>query len=357
MSKSTKNILVAAIIIAIAALIIVPKLKSENKDSPQESSGPPGAEKSIMTVSGYVVKPEKLDNIVRTSGTVVAFEEVDLVSETSGRIIKIYFTEGSHVKKGDLLIKINDEDLQAQLKKTELQIKLAEGQEGRQNQLLKISATSQEEYDIVMNQLGSMKADRDIIKAAINKTEIRSPFNGVIGLKYVNEGSYVSPSTRIASVQNINPVKVDFSIPEKYSGMVLKGDEVNFSSEATSQQFTGKVFAIEPKIDLTTRTLQIRAICDNQNEKIMPGSFAKIELRLKETTDALMIPTQALIPVLKGQTVFICKDGLAQSVPVKTGVRTDAKVQITEGISANDTIITTGINSLKPKAPVKVIVK
>ncbi|HKR05395.1 MAG TPA: efflux RND transporter periplasmic adaptor subunit, partial [Bacteroidia bacterium] len=338
-------------------LIIVPKLKSENKDSPQESSGPPGAEKSIMTVSGYVVKPEKLDNIVRTSGTVVAFEEVDLVSETSGRIIKIYFTEGSHVKKGDLLIKINDEDLQAQLKKTELQIKLAEGQEGRQNQLLKISATSQEEYDIVMNQLGSMKADRDIIKAAINKTEIRSPFNGVIGLKYVNEGSYVSPSTRIASVQNINPVKVDFSIPEKYSGMVLKGDEVNFSSEATSQQFTGKVFAIEPKIDLTTRTLQIRAICDNQNEKIMPGSFAKIELRLKETTDALMIPTQALIPVLKGQTVFICKDGLAQSVPVKTGVRTDAKVQITEGISANDTIITTGINSLKPKAPVKVIVK
>jgi membrane fusion protein, multidrug efflux system len=357
MSKSVKNIIVAALIIIIAALIIIPKLKSENKDSSSNNSSAANAGKSMMIVSGFVVKPEKLDNIVRTTGTVVAFEEVDLISETSGRIIKIYFTEGSHVGKGDLLIKINDEDLQAQLKKNELQIKLAEEQEGRQSQLLKINATSREEYDIVMNQLGSMKADRDIIKAAINKTEIRAPFNGVIGLKYVNEGSYVSPATRIASVQNINPVKVDFSIPEKYSGMVLKGDEVNFSSEATSQQFTGKVFAIEPKIDLSTRTLQIRAICDNKNEKILPGSFAKIELRLKETPDALMIPTQALIPVLKGQTVFISKDGLAQSVPVKTGVRTDANVQITEGISAGDTIITTGINSLKPKTPVKVIVK
>jgi len=355
MNKSVRNSIVAALIIFVAALIILPKLKSKNNES--NNSGPPGTGKSLMTVSGFVVNPGKLDNIVRTSGTVVAFEDVDLVSETSGRVIKIYFTEGGHVNKGDLLLKINDEDLQAQLKKTELQIKLAEAQEGRQNQLLKINATSQEEYDIVMNQVGSMKADREIIKAAINKTEIRAPFNGIIGLKYVNEGSYVSPSTKIASVQNINPVKVDFSIPEKYSGLVMKGDEVNFSSEATAQQFTGKVFAIEPQIDLNTRTLQIRAICDNKNEKIFPGSFVKIELRLKETPDALMIPTQALIPVLKGQTVFISKDGMAQSVPVKTGVRTDTQIQITEGVSAGDTIITTGINSLKPNAPVKVIVK
>lgn len=352
-----KNILIITAVIIIAAVIIIPKLSSDSKNSETNNPGSPGAGKSAMTVSGFVVQPHKLDNVVRTSGTVLAFEDVDLISETSGRVIKIYFTEGGHVSKGELLVKINDEDLQAQLKKTDLQIKLAESQQERQTQLLKINATSQEEYDIVMNQLGSMKADRDVIKAAINKTEIRAPFNGLIGLKYVNEGGYVSPSTRIASVQNINPVKVDFSIPEKYSDMVVKGDEVNFSSEATSQQFTGKVFAIEPKIDLNTRTLQIRAICDNKNEKILPGSFVKIELRLKETPDALMIPTQALIPVLKGQTVFVSKNGMAQSVPVKTGVRTDAEIQITEGISSGDTIITTGINSLKPNAPVKVLVK
>jgi membrane fusion protein (multidrug efflux system) len=357
MSKSLKIFIIVAAVIFIAALVIIPKLKSEKNDPPPGSAGAPGAGKGSMTVSGFIVKPEKLDNTVRTSGTVLAFEEVDLVAETSGRIIKIYFTEGGHINKGDLLLKINDEDLQAQLKKTELQIKLAEEQEGRQNQLLKINATSQEEYDIVMNQVGSMKADRDVIKAAINKTEIRAPFNGLIGLKYVSEGSYVSQSTRIASVQNIDPLKVDFSIPEKYSGMVSKGDEVNFSGEAASQQFKGKVFAIEPKIDLSTRTLQIRAICDNKNEKILPGSFVKIELRLKETPDALMIPTQALVPVLKGQIVFVSKEGLAQSVPVKTGVRTDVEIQITDGISEGDTVITTGIMSLKPKTPVKVVLK
>jgi membrane fusion protein (multidrug efflux system) len=357
MSPQSKNILIIAAVIILTAVIIVPRLNSEKKDPPPDSAGTPGAAKGPMSVSGYVVRPEKLDNTVRTTGTVLAFEEVELVAEASGRIIKIAFTEGSHITKGDLLVKINDEDLQAQLRKTELQIKLAEEELDRQNQLLKINATSREAYDIAMNQLGSMKADRDVLKAGINKTEIRAPFNGLIGLKYVNEGSYVSQSTKIASVQNIDPVKIDFSIPEKYADMVSKGDEVKFTSEANANQFKGKVFAIEPKIDLATRTLQIRALSDNKNEKILPGSFVKIELQIKETPNALMIPTQSLVPVLKGQIVFVSKDGLAQSIPVKTGVRTDVSIQITDGISEGDTIITTGIMSLKPKMPVKVVVK
>jgi membrane fusion protein (multidrug efflux system) len=356
MSRHIKNILIIAVVIILAAVIIIPRLNSERKDPPPGSAGAPGAAKGSMKVSGYVVKAEKLDNIIRTTGTVLAFEDVDLVAETSGRIIKIYFTEGGHINKGDLLIKINDEDLQAQLKKTELQIKLGEEQEKRQQELLKISATSQEEYDIILNQLNTLKADKDVLKAAINKTEIRAPFNGIIGLKYVNEGSYVSSLTKIASVQNINPVKIDFSIPEKYSGSVSIGDDVSFTNETSSQHFRGKVFAIEPKIDLSTRTLQLRAICDNKNEKILPGSFAKINLRLKETS-ALMIPTQALIPVLKGQTVFICKDGVAQSIYVRTGTRTDTKIEVAEGLSEGDTLITTGMNSLKPNTPVTVIFK
>ena len=350
----SKNILITAAVIIIAAVIIFTRKPSKENTPP----GAPGAAKGgPMKVSGYVVKGETLDNVIRTTGTVLAFEDVDLTAETSGRVIKIYFTEGGHINKGDLLIKINDEDLQAQLKKTQLQIKLAEEQLKRQEELLKISATSQEEYDITMNQLGSLKADKDVITTSINKTEIRAPFNGVIGLKYVNEGSYVSPTSKIASVQNINPVKIDFSIPEKYSALVSKGDAVSFRTEATSQHFIGKVFAIEPKIDLATRTLQIRAICDNKNEKILPGSFVKIELRLKETVGALMIPTQAVIPVLKGQTVFISKNGVAQSVPVRTGIRTDIKIEVTEGISEGDTLITTGMNSLKPNTPVTVVFK
>lgn len=310
--------------------------------------------KPPMTVKGMVVIPKTLDNVVRTSGTVMAFEDVDLKAETSGRIVKIYFKEGSAVKKGDLLIKINDDDLQAQYRKSDLQIKLNEQQLGRQNELLKINATSQQDFDIATNQLASLEADKQALQAAINKTEIRAPFNGIIGLKYVSEGSYVSPASQIASIQNINPVKIDFSIPEKYSEKVKTGDLVNFSNDATSQSFQGKVYAIEPKIDLNTRSLQVRAICENSNGKIIPGSFARVDLRLKETNDALMIPTESVIPVLKGQTVFLYKDGVAMQVPIKTGVRTDSAIQVKEGISVGDTLITTGIMFLKSKAPVNV---
>lgn len=312
------------------------------------------AKKPAMTVKGMVVTPQTLDNVVRTSGTVMAFEDVDLKAETSGRIVKIYFKEGTAVKKGDLLIKINDDDLQAQLSKSNLQIKLNEQQLARQDELLKISATSQQDFDIATNQLSSLKADKLALQAAINKTEIRAPFSGVIGLKYVSEGSYVSPTSQIASIQNINPVKIDFSIPEKYSEKVKVGDVVNFNNDATSQSFQGKVYAIEPKIDLNTRSLQVRAICENSNGKIIPGSFARVDLRLKETNDALMIPTESVIPVLKGQTVFLYKDGVAMQIPIKTGVRTDSAIQVKEGIIVGDTLITTGIMFLKSKAPVNV---
>ena len=310
-----------------------------------------------MTVSGFVLQPKKLDNIIRTTGTLRAFDEVDLHAEASGRITKINFNEGSHVNKGDLLVKINDDDLRAQLGKTELQIKLNQSQLNRQSELLKINATSHQEFDVAENQLNSLKADKQVIEAEIKKTEIHAPFSGVIGLRYVSEGSYVTPSTQIASIQNINPVKIDFSVPEKYAYLISKNDAVNFFIDATHSQITGKVYAIEPKIDLSTRTLQVRALCDNKNEKILPGSFAKIELRLKETPNALMIPTQALIPVLKGQTVYVAKNGTAQSIPVKTGVRTETEIQITDGLNIGDTIITTGMNSLKPNAPVVVLVK
>ncbi len=332
-------------------------LFSQCKSSKKEEQKNVGQGKQIMTVSGIVLQARKLDNIVRTTGTLRAFDEVELHAETSGRITKIYFIEGSHVNKGDLLVKINDEDLRAQFNKIELQIKLNEAQVNRQNELLKISATSQQEFDIAENQLNSLRADKEALNAAIKKTEIHAPFNGVIGLRYVSEGSYVSPASQIASIQNINPVKIDFSIPEKYSAVVNKNDVVNFYIEETEQQFTGRVYAIEPKIDLSTRSLQVRALCDNKTEKIIPGSFARIELSLKEINNALMVPTQAIIPVLKGQTVFVARDGMAESVPVKTGLRTESEVQVTEGLQTGDTVITTGMNSLKPKTLVSVDVK
>ncbi len=310
-----------------------------------------------LSVHGIVVAHQELENIVRSSGTVLASESVDLVAEAAGRVEQISFREGAHVNANDLLVKINDDDLQAQLKKTELQIQLAREQEKRQKQLFQVNGISKEQYDISVNQVNTLKADKENLLASIRKREIRAPFDGKIGLRYVSEGSYVTPATRIASMQKINPLKVDFSIPEKYADKVSVGDPVQFNSEETKQKFTGKLYAIEPAIDAATRTLQLRALADNKSETILPGAYVQIELRLKKIADAIMVPTQSVIPVLKGQTIFIKKNGVAQSVPVKTGIRTASEIQVMEGISVGDTVLTTGIMQLRTGMPVRVTVK
>lgn len=350
MINKFKSIFLATIFIS---SIILSSCASKSNEPAAKSAAPAPA----IEVNGVVVKQQELDNVVRSSGTVLASESVDLVAEAAGRIERIAFKEGARVGRNALLVKINDDDLRAQLKKTELQIQLTGEQEKRQKQLFDIGGISREQYDIALTQLNSYKADRDNLLASIRRREIRAPFDGRIGLRYVSEGSYVSPTTRIASMQKINPLKVDFSIPEKYAQQVSVGDPVQFSSDETKLQFTGTLYAIEPRIDAATRTLQLRALCDNKAEQIFPGAYVQIELRLKNIPNALMVPTQAVIPVLKGQTVLVRKKGLVVSVPVKTGVRTASAVQITEGLSVGDTVITSGLMQLRPGMSVRVAIK
>jgi membrane fusion protein (multidrug efflux system) len=326
---------------------------SKSKDTAPRNAGSGTA----MVVDGVVLNPRPLDNIVRSSGTILASESVDLTAETAGRVEKIEFKEGGHVQKNALLVSINDDDLQAQLKKTRHQIELASAQEQRQKKLLENNNTSIEQYDIALNQLNTLNADKENLIASIRKREIRAPFDGVVGLRYISEGAYVTTSTRIASIQKINPLKIDFSIPEKYAGKVSVGDQVNFSSDELKLNFTGYLYAIEPRIETATRTLQLRALCDNKSESILPGAYVGIDLRLKQITDALMIPTQAIIPVLKGQTVLVRRNGIVVSMPVTTGTRTSTEVQITSGLAAGDTVITTGLMQLRPGMPVTVQIK
>ncbi|MCR4289596.1 MAG: efflux RND transporter periplasmic adaptor subunit [Candidatus Scalindua sp.] len=336
------------------SILFLSSCSSKKQEVPQSLS----VSNNLMTVSGVVLRLQPLDNVVRSSGTILASESVNLAVETSGRIEKIYFKEGAHVKKNELLVTINDDDLQAQLKKTEFQIQIAIEQEHRQKQLFETKdIISQQDYDISVNTVNTLKADRENLIASIRKKEIRAPFDGIIGLRYVSEGSYVTQTTHIASIQKIDPLKVDFTIPEKYADQVSVGDLVQFRTNETKQHFTGTVYAIEPKIDPNTRTLQLRALCENKSEEIFPGSYVQIELRLQQITNALMIPTQAIIPVLKGHTVLVEKNGVVVSVPVKIGIRNASEVQIIEGLSAGDTIITTGLMRLRPGMPVNVTVK
>ncbi|MBL7958988.1 efflux RND transporter periplasmic adaptor subunit [bacterium] len=338
--------------ISIGGLSINKWITSEEKSKSIRAAG--SLKDSWIIVKGRVIAYETLTNKVLATGTVIANEEVDMKSEISGRVIQILFKEGGRVSKGELLIKLNDSELQAQLEKSESRKKLAESNEVRQRILFEKELLAKEVYDATVNELNSVQADIALLRAQIAKTEIRAPFDGVIGLKYVSEGSYISTTTKIATLQNILAVKIDFSIPEKYVNDILREAEITFTISGTEKKYTGRIFAIEPKIDPATRTVAMRAICTNTDGKIFPGAFANIEVVLKETKNALMVPTESIIPELKSQKVFVYKNGLAQSISVETGLRTDTKIQITKGLQPGDTVITTGVLLLRPGSPVSI---
>lgn len=349
--KGIRTILVIAAVIGVLLLVKFFFIPAPQLNAPKQ--GPGNA--PLLPVSACIARAAGLSEEIFATGSLMANEEVDLHPEVSGRVLQILFTEGSKVNKGELLVKINDADLQAQLRKTELDKKLADDRVKRNERLLEMKGISQEEFDGLKNASAVLAAERDVLLAQISKTEIRAPFNGTIGLKSVSEGSFVSPQTVIASVQQTDPLKVDFSIPEKYASMVKQGDNISFTSGTGGTSFKGKIYAIEPKVDEVTRSVRIRAACPNANGALRPGAFVNVTLNLGEQANVLMIPTEAIIPILKGKQVFLYRDGKAEPAKVETGLRNDSAIQITSGLNENDTIITTGMMSLRPGIMVKLI--
>ncbi len=308
-----------------------------------------------LPVSAIVIKPETIAHRVLATGTVLANEEVDLRSEASGKIERIFFSEGSRVKKGDVLLKINDSELQAQKTKAESQRRLAQDKERRRKQLVEKQGISPEDYESALNELNGLNAEIQLIQARIEKTELKAPFDGIIGLRYVSEGSYVDPTIRIANLQNLQNVKLDFAVPEKYVSAVRKGQSVYFRVSGRNERFEGTILAVEPKIDQVTRNVLLRAICANSQGRIMPGAFAEVELVLEQVEGAVMVPTQALVPDLEGQKVYVCRGGVAQEVRVQIGLRTESKVQVTQGLAPGDTLLTTGLLQVVGGSPLKLV--
>lgn len=350
MNKTIKRIILVTGILVVLAALAYPKISPLFSGSGAEGSQQQG--QSSLRVDGIVVEHGSVQDKIFTTGTILANEEVELRSEVSGKITEIYLQEGRSVTKDQLLIKINDSELQAQLNRAEYRLNLASEREERQRKLLEKGGISQEDYDATLNEVNVLKSEVELIRAQIEKTEIRAPFDGRVGLKYVSDGSYISPSTRIASLQNINPVKVDFSIPERYVNRVEVGDEITFTVQGTEREFAGEIYAIEPKIESQTRTLQIRAESNNDEELLVPGAFADLELILETIDDALMIPTMALVPELQGQKVFLYRNGTVAEQGVGTGIRTEEKVQITSGLQPGDTVLTTGLLQVRAGMPV-----
>lgn len=351
MQNKFKGYLIAVIVIIVLSVFLIPKFFSS--DSNPTPNNPASRMNMVIPVKAHIVKPEKLGNTVRSTGSIMANEEIELRSETTGKITTINFREGSYVNKGDLLVKINDSELQAQLRRAESKVNVIEEKEFRQRTLLERNLISQEEYDITLNEYNASKSEYDLIKAQIEKTEIRAPFSGIVGLRSVSEGSFVNTNTIIARLQNLSSIKIDFSIPERYSSLVKIGDQLEFSVSGNNEFYTAKVYAVEPRIDPSTRTLQLRAVSSSHID-LIPGSFANVELKLQETSDAILVPSVSVVPQLKGQMVFLFRNGTVVPQNVELGIREETRVQVLSGLNVGDTVITSGILQIRPGAKVKI---
>jgi membrane fusion protein (multidrug efflux system) len=334
-----------AVALVILAVLAAPKLIQLRRTSAPAATA---TSKTILRVRVHRVVPTLLIERLATTGAVRANEEVEIVSEISGKISDIFFQEGSRVAAGELLLKIDDTELVAERQQAVYQVELAERAEVRQKRLLDDGVTSSENYDVALGELNVLRAKLQLIEAQQLKTEIRAPFSGVIGLRWVSPGSFLSPQTRIASLNDVDLVKLDFSVPEKYSALMKVGDKISFAVEGTDRTFPGTIYAIEPSVDSSTRSLRMRARCPNRDGLLVPGAFANVDLVVRSVPNALTVPSIAVIPELGGKKVFVIDDGKAQPRAVETGIRSDTEVQITSGLAEGELVIVSGIQQLQP---------
>lgn len=304
-------------------------------------------EKSQTKVDGYVVNTSLLKNEISVSGSILPNESVALMNEIAGRVVELNLPEGKFVKKGCLLVKLFDDDLQANLKKMQTQLSIQEKTLKRQSELLKANGISQSDYDQTYLQLNSIKADIDVEQSMIRKTQILAPFDGVIGLRNISIGAYVSPSTLLATIRMENQLKLDFSIPEKYSSEIKPGLKVKFTVHGDDQQYDATVLATEGGIEAATRNLKVRATINSKSNNLVPGGFTNVQLTLGENLNAVMVPTQSIIPQERNKSIIVAKNGKAHFTIVHTGNRRASTIEIIDGLSPGDTIVTTGLLFLK----------
>lgn len=345
------SVLIGAGLIGWGVYSQLPKENEELTAADKVTTGKRGSKK-VLNVNARIIKTQLLTDEILISGSLLPDEEVDLSFETSGKIIEINFEEGSKVHKGQLLAKVNDRQLQAQLQRLVGQLKLAEDRVFRQNALLERDAVSKEAYEQVKTELSTLNADIEIVKANIALTELRAPFDGVIGLRQVSVGAYASPNSIIAKLTKVSPLKIEFGVPERYASQVKKGTNLTFSMPGELNTFNAKVYATEASVAQATRTLAIRALYPNSNGAILPGRYASIQLKKDEIANAIAVPSEAIVPEMGKDKVFAYRSGKAEPIEVVTGIRTEAQVQILKGLQVGDTIITSGTLQLRTGLPV-----
>lgn len=324
--------------------------KKEKKTQTTTAGNP---RQQVTRVDGYIVKPQPYSENLEVPGSIVANETTEIHPEVSGRIVRLNVAEGKYVGRGTLLAKLYDGDLVAQLNKLQVQLRIAQKTEERQAQLLKIQGISQQDYDLSLLQVNNLQADIAIIRTSIAKTEIRAPFNGKVGLKNISPGAYVTPATVIAVINQTDQLKLDFTVPEKYTGQIKTGQLVTFSREGSDRKYMAKVTATESSVAENTRSLSVRSLVQGKDASLLPGAFAKVQLNFDPNPNAILVPTQAVLPQARGKKVVVFDKGVAKFVDVTTGARDSARVQVVSGLKAGDTVVVTGLLSVRPESKIQ----
>lgn len=298
----------------------------------------------------------------------MANESTEIHPEVSGRLVFLNVKEGAMVGKGTLLAKLYDGDLQARIKslevqhkKSEVQLQIAQQAEDRSAKLLKIQGISQQDYDMSVLQVNNIMADMGIIKAQMGeiranmtKLNIYAPYSGKLGLKNISPGSFVTPATIITTISQVNQLKLQFNVPEKYAAMIKKGQNIDFTIDGTEKKFTASVIATEDAVEENTRSLAIRALVKGNDPELIPGAFARIKIVLGKNEEALMVPNSSIVPQGRKKLIYLFKASKAVSTEITTGVRDSTNIQVLTGLNKGDTVITTGLLFLKPNSDVKI---
>jgi len=340
MKRSIILYVIAILIIGASAYKLIRKKQKEHTKTTQVAP--------VFPAEGYIVKDTVTTYELQTIGSIRALESVDIVSEISKRLIKINFNEGTFINKGTMLFKLDDAELNARLEKLLIMESLALQNEQRNKALLDKGGISQNIYDEILNKLKTIQADIHLIKVELDKTEIKAPFSGTIGLRNVSEGAFITPDMILTTLKDDRKVRIDFSIPERYANSIKPGLDISFTLPANPDTLYATIVASEPNIDVSTRNLHIMAMAENNDGMIIPGSSVKVFLNFKENERSIFVPTQCLVPSLKGYNVYIVSNGIAKLKEVTIGMRTNSSVQLLEGTKQGDTLLATNLLRIRP---------
>ena len=347
MNKITKWSIVGVIVLGSGFLAYQHLMPHENKEMKEAPKEVGNRQSKALNVRAVVLSQQGLTDGIFVSGSLVPDEEVSLSFESSGKITDIFFKEGTHVEKGELLAKINDAPLQADLRKKQAQVKLMQDRLFRAKALLEKEAVSKEAFQEAEANLAALEAEIEGVEAQIEQTELRAPFSGIIGLRQVSVGAYATTTTEVATLTKTAPLKVEFNVPERYAGMLPEGTELTFTAEGDLTTRNAKVYASDSRVDPETRTFAIRAIYPNADGKLIPGRYVNVNLVTQRFDNTLAVPSEAIVSEMGIDKVFVCKNGKAQPVEIAKGLRTDAMVQVLRGLVPGDTVITSGTMQLR----------